>query len=134
MQPFKFDFDAIKGKTYEDGFVALMQQLEDHYNENINVRPNFVFGADPATPGGDRSVETVHQGGQLVSSTPLPTDLIRMAPDWEIKDGQSLGLKEGRILTGVSTDGKEIFDFLVDYADGDQIATGESGKYDLGRA
>lgn len=131
MSKFKFDFDAIKGLTYEEGFKALFQQMEDHYNSEVNKKPDFIFGADFAQPGADRSVET--------EVTPVPAGLvapddkkfIRVAPDWEVKDATTLGLKEGNILTGVSVDGVEIFDYVKNYKEGDVVADGESAKYDL---
>lgn len=131
MSDFHFDFDAIKGLTYEDGFKALLLQLEDHYNKNINVKPAFVFGADPAQPGADRSVETEVTAVPSGLVSPDDKKFIRVAPDWEVKDATTLGLKEGNVLTGVSVDGVEIFDYVKNYKEGDVIADGESAKYDL---
>lgn len=135
MPAFKFDFDAIKGLTYEEGFVTLFQQLEDHYNANVNVKPSFVFGADPAQPGADRSISATHDD-PLPSTTkkPYSADLIRVKDDYEIKQGKDLGLKDGFVLTGVSSEDVEIFDFLKNYTEGDTVVEGESGKYDLGKA
>lgn len=138
MSKFKFDFDAIKGKTYDEGLMLLFKQMEDHYNANVNVKPSFVFGADPAQPGADTSVVQFSDGshGIEIPFTPKEksTDLIRITADYEIKTGESLGLKAGFILTGVTDTGVEIFDYLKNYVPGDTVLEGESGKYDIGGA
>lgn len=129
MSDFHFDFDAIKGKTYEDGFKALFQQLEDHYNSEVNVKPDFVFGGVSEA----RKVSEVKVPEHPMPAPVAPDDkkFVRVAPDWEVKDATTLGLKEGNILTGVSVDGVEIFDYVKNYKPGDVIADGESAKYDL---
>ena len=129
MSKFEFDYDAIKGLTYEEGFKALFQQMEDHYNTEVNVKPDFVFGGLPPK----QAVQPVSRTIKLVDAT-IPTDdkkFIRVAPDWEVKDATTMGLKEGNVLTGVSVDGVEIFDYVKNYKPGDVIADGESAKYDL---
>ncbi len=134
MSKFKFDLNAIKGKTYEDGFVALFQQLEDHYNTEVNVKPDFVFGGLPeprnktvVLDDGSTAIQILPAG--LVS--PDDKKFIRMEPGWEVKDGKDLGLKEGKVLTGVNSDKVEVFDYVKNYNPGDAVADGESAKYDL---
>lgn len=126
---FHFDFGAVQGMPFEEGAEQLFRQLESHYNTHIQPKP-YIFGADPAKPGADRSVETV-------ITPPAPTvsheNVLRMKDDYEIKEGKDLGLKAGNVLTGVTEDGIEVFDFLKNYTPGDQIVEGDSGKYDLGR-
>jgi len=137
MSQFKFDFNAIKGLTYEEGFKALFQQLEDHYNANVNVKPAFVFGADPAQPMPtfeQTGPDTVIARNVDVFAAPKNTELVRVEPEYEIKDGKDLGLKAGAVLVGIRSDTKaEVFDLLKNYTPGDQIVEGDSGKYDLGR-
>lgn len=130
MSKFEFDFDAIKGKTYEEGFKILFKQLEGHYNSNVNVRPSFVFGADPAMPSLAQVVELTRADPPPVTEKSL--ELIRVKADYEIKSGESLGLKSGYILTGVTDKDIEIFDYLKNYKEGDTVVEGDSGKYDLG--
>lgn len=127
MSKFSFDFGAVSGMPFEQGAQELFRQMEKHYNEHIQPKP-YIFGADPAKPGADRSVETI------VAPTPTTLDdkkLIRVKPGWEVKDATTLGLKAGNILTGLNQDDVEIFDYVKNYKDGDVIADGESAKYDL---
>lgn len=124
---FHFDFSAVQGLEFVEGSQVLFKQMEAHYNEHIQPKP-FIFGADPAKLGDDKSVQIV------AAVTEKSGDLIRVQDDYEIKDGSSLGLKEGKVLTGVSLAGVEIFDFLKNYKEGDTVVEGESGKYDLGVA
>ena len=124
---FKFDFSAVQGMTFEEGNETLFRQMEKHYNEHIQPKP-YIFGADPAKLGGDKSVD-VHASPNTVKI--YSTNIVRMK-EHEIKEGKSLGLKDGKVLTGVTEKGAEVFDFLKDYDEQDQIVTGESAKYDLG--
>lgn len=143
---FHFDFEAVEGQAFEEAAVNLFKQMEDHYNAHIKPAPivfggkSFappapsIIGIDPAKPGEDRTVVTPPAPvGGLVAKPPTPSKLVRMKDDYEIKNGADLGLKEGYVLTGVNDKDVEVFDFLVDYTPGDQIVTGESAKYDLGR-
>ncbi len=125
---FHFDFTAVEGLEFVDGSQVLFRQMEAHYNTHIQPKP-FIFGADPAKLGANKSVQTIVPEPVTEKSG----DLIRVKEDYEIKDGKDLGLKEGAILTGVTEAGVEIFDYLKNYTPGDQIVEGDSGKYDLGR-
>ncbi len=132
MSKFEFDFDAIKGKTYEDGFKTLFQQLEDHYNAEVNVKPDFVFGGLPEPRNKTVQLPDGATAIQILPEVPQgDRKFVRMEPGWEMKDASELGLKEGTILSGVSSDKVEVFDYVKNYTEGDAIADGESAKYDL---
>ena len=130
MTKFEFDFGAVSGMPFEQGAQELFRQMEKHYNEHIQPKP-YIFGADPAKPGADRSVETEVTAIPAGLVAPDDKKLVRVKPGWEVKDASTLGLKEGNVLVGVNMQDVEIFDYVKNYKDGDVIADGESAKYDL---
>lgn len=137
MSDFHFDFKAVQGLPYEQGMIALFKQMEDHYNANMQPQPLVFGGFDPAKLGGDKTVVQPLRTstGNVYDAFPEKAkDLIRVNPDYEIKQGVDLGLKDGFILTGVTDKGVEIFDYLKNYKPGDTVVEGDSGKYDLGKA
>ena len=133
MSKFEFDFDAIKGLTYEDGFKALFKQMEDHYNSEVNVKPDFVFGGLPEIPKDVTQMRIDTEVTSVPAGLVAPDDkkFVRMEPGWEVKDATTLGLKAGNVLVGVNTDKAEVFDYVKNYKPGDVVADGESAKYDL---
>lgn len=150
---FVFDFDAIKGLNYEDGFMALFFQMQHHYNTYINRKPTFVFGADPAEPGADRTVITPPQASsEPTDSTPKveanePSQGGRMKPQTFKADTDTVTPKTiplasadltagdgGVVLTGKADDGTEISDILLpgyDKPPYGPVVSGRRGRYNL---
>ena len=139
---FKFDFDAVDGQPFEEATVSLFKQLQDHYNKHIKPAP-ILFGGRSvgrpsvefqSTPAGPNPFAQEYPSTPAEAAKVPEGKLIRIEPGYEIKNGKDLGLKEGKILSGVRSDTKvEVFEHLKNYTEGDQIVEGDSGKYDLGR-
>jgi hypothetical protein len=148
---FVFDFDKIKGLSYEDGFMALFFQLQHHYNTYINKKPTFVFGADPAEPGADRTVITPpvtndapkgnevpivepNQGGRRKPQE-FKADTDTVTPKTIPMQGVTLTKSEGGvILSGKADDGTEIEDILLpgyDKPPYGPVVSGRRGRYNL---
>jgi hypothetical protein len=146
---FHFDFEAIKGKSYEDGFKALFGQLETHYNTYINKKPSFVFGVDPATPGADRIVTmpvTTDDGTPVVEAGNTEREGNRKeAPraDHETITPKTIPLAKFQLdpgdndtvlLTGTADDGTEIHDILLagyETLPIGPVVSGRRGRYNL---
>lgn len=132
---FKFDYDKVSGMDMTEAMKALMDQMAAHYNEHIKPAPILFGGVDVARPGADRSVSATHDDPPAPTMKPVISgELVRVKDDYEIKNGADLGLKDGFVLTGVTMEDIEIFDFLKNYTAGDTVVEGESAKYDLGKA
>lgn len=143
MSEFHFNFKAVEGLPIDEGVVALFKQLEDHYNANMQPQP-LVFGASVPTDriasaqaridGANAKIADAGLKQLDIVKQKMSPDIIRVKPDYEIKQGSDLGLKDGYILTGVNDKNVEIFDYLKNYTEGDTVVEGDSGKYDLGKA
>lgn len=147
---FFFDFDAIKGLSYEDGFKALFFQLQGHYNEYINKKPTFVFGVDPGQPGADRTVVTPAETSKDdPTAVPInePNQGGRKKPqefkaDTETITPKTVPMQEvlltrtdsGVMLTGKADDGTDISDTLLpgyEKAPYGPVVSGRRGRYNL---
>lgn len=146
---FFFDFDAIKGLSYEDGFKALFFQLQGHYNEYINRKPTFVFGADPAAPGADITIVVPPADKADPTAVPVtePNQNGRMKPkvfkaDTETITPKTIGMQEamltktenGVVLTGTDDAGNKIEDILLpgyDKAPYGPVVSGRRGRYNF---
>jgi hypothetical protein len=148
---FVFDFDKIKGLSYEDGFMALFFQLQHHYNTYINKKPTFVFGADPAdAPFKQEFPNTVaeakaadpqqvpivepNQGGRRKPQE-FKADTDTVTPKTIPMQGVTLTKSEsGVILSGKADDGTEIEDILLpgyDKPPYGPVVSGRRGRYNL---
>lgn len=142
---FKFDFDAVKGLTYEEGFELLFKQMEAHYNEHVNRKPTFVFGVDPATPGADRTVITPSSApNQNVPAEntrpdgnhrPQRADTDTITPKTiPMTDVRLVKTAEGVALHGKAADGSEVSDMLIkgyDVPPYGPVVSGRRGRYNL---
>jgi hypothetical protein len=144
---FHFDFDKIKGLSYEEGFKALFGQLEEHYNTYINKKPTFVFGADPAMPGGDTTVTTAPptpaDAAAEAGNTPREGNR-KEAPraDHDTITPKTIPMKSfqldpgdnGILLTGFADDGTEVKDILLagyETLPIGPVVSGRRGRYNL---
>lgn len=138
---FKFNYEAVDGLDVTEAMKALMNQMAAHYNKHIKpapilfggkpVAPPVHIGVDPASPDGDKQVTTVMRGDTIEQQ--VEGDVTQMSDDYEIKPGEAVGLKEGFVLSGVTSDGLEVFDKLKTQGPPwPLIVEGESGKYNLG--
>lgn len=143
---FAFDFDVLKGLTYEEGFRALFAQLETHYNTYINKKPTFVFGVDPATPGADFSAPPIPARGDVVQAENTPRDGTHKVAkaDTETITPKTIPMKfatlqstaDGVILAGTADDGTEISDILIpgyETPPYGPVVSGRRGRYNLKR-
>lgn len=150
IPPFAFDFDKIKGKSYEDGFRALFNQLEDHYNTHINRKPTFVFGVDPAAPGEDFTAPppkpiSTGDGTPVVQTdnTPRNGNRTPQRADHETITPKTIGLAKFQLdpgdnntvlLTGTTDTGAEVHDILLEGYETlpiGPVVSGRRGRYNL---